>query len=268
LPDGGGVTVPRPLAVIPPLRLGLAEAIPGVPLLPRLVRSAFSADGPSESDRRALTAATTSAARLAAAVHRCPLGAGSLPERNLAGERAAVERELALLEEVWPDVAAHLGRGVSDLLSTLDVGRPVGEGGWPSTPVLAHGDLTPGQVLLDDTGKVGLVDVDTVCVAEPAADLGRFLAYLHVSGVRRSRTAWPLLTELTARFLEAYVDGSGAGAPVGDACDDLWTRVAAYRALTLARVGASTCWQLKDGRLAAVIDVLDAGNDWMGSGSG
>jgi aminoglycoside phosphotransferase (APT) family kinase protein len=202
-------------------------------------------------------------------VHRCPLGTGSLPERNLAGERAAVERELALLEEVWPDVAAHLRRGLSHL---PDLDRPAAEARWPSAPVLAHGDFTPGQVLLDDSGKVGLVDVDTVCVAEPAADLGRFLAYLHVSGVRRSRTAWPLLTELTARFLEAYVeayvDGSGAGAPVGDARDDLWTRVAAYRALTLARVGASTCWQLKDGRLAAVIDVLDAGNDWMGSGSG
>ena len=266
LPDDGGVTIPRPLAVVPPLRLGLAEAIPGMPLLPRLIRSACSPDGPSGSDRRALVAATTSAARLAAGVHRCPLGAGPLPERDLAGERAAVERDLVLLDEVWPDVAAHLRHRLAAVLATLDVDRLTTGGRWPSTRVLAHGDFTPGQVLLDDTGNVGLVDVDTLCVAEPAADLGRFLAYLHVSGIRRSRTAEPLLTELAAHFLEAYVEAyvDDSGAPAGVTPQDLRPRVAAYRALNLARLGASACWQLKDDRLAAVIDAIDAigaGND-------
>jgi len=115
-------------------------------------------------------------------------------------------------------------------------------------------------VLLGAPGRVGLVDVDTLCVAEPALDLGRFLAYLHVTGIRRSRRAWPLLVDLTALFLDAYLDAS----PVTDA-RLLRARTAAYRALALTRLGASACWQLKDDRLGAVVDVLDAGDEWMGS---
>jgi hypothetical protein len=38
--------------------------------------------------------------------------------------------------------------------------------------------------------------------------------------------------------------------------------------MALARLGASACRQLKDDRLAAVIDVLDAGDEWMRSVTG
>jgi aminoglycoside phosphotransferase (APT) family kinase protein len=134
--------------------------------------------------------------------------------------------------------------------------------------MMAHGDFTPGQVLLDDAGRTALVDVDTLCLGEPALDLGRFLAYLHVAAVRRSSTAWPLLGDLTALFVESYLDtcaAMGTAAPSTGDTRLLWARTALFRALTLARLGASACWQLKDDRLRAVVDVLDAGNDWMRS---
>jgi aminoglycoside phosphotransferase (APT) family kinase protein len=136
-------------------------------------------------------------------------------------------------------------------------------------PVLAHGDLTPGQILLDASGGVGLVDVDTLCVAEPGLDLGRFLAYLHVAGLRRSPAAWPLLVDLTGVFLTTYLEAHlPSAAATGVAANDrrlLLARTAAYRDLALARLGASACWQLKDHRLGAVIDALDTRNEWMGS---
>ena len=129
--------------------------------------------------------------------------------------------------------------------------------------MLAHGDLTPSQVLLGAPGRIGLVDVDTVCLAEPALDLGRFLAYLHVTALRRSRRSGPLLADLTELFLAAYLEARGMP---GDG--DLRTRVVAYRALALARAGARACWQLKDGRLDAILRSLDAGNDGRGSRTG
>jgi hypothetical protein len=36
----------------------------------------------------------------------------------------------------------------------------------------------------------------------------------------------------------------------------------------LGRLGASACRQLKDDRLAAVVEVLDTGREWMRSGVG
>ncbi len=172
---------------------------------------------------------------------------------------------------MWPAAAANLRRGVVRALDDrLGAGHPSGSP-EPVAPVLSHGDFTPGQLLLDGDGGVGLVDVDTLCLAEPALDLGRFLAYLHVIGVRRSRGAWPLLAHLTAVFLESYLDASpssGGAVPGRDGRRVFRERTAAYRALALARLGASACRQLKDDRLAAVVDVLDADDSWMRSVAG
>ena len=50
-----------------------------------------------------------------------------------------------------------------------------------------------------------------MCLAEPALDLGRFLAYLHVDGhTTIPRRPWPLLDELTAAFLGSYLDACAA----------------------------------------------------------
>jgi hypothetical protein len=274
LPERMRVAVPQPFAVVPSLRLGLVEAVPGRPLLPDLVTAACEPGGPPrESASEALREAVRTAARAAAAVHLCDPSRSPLPTRGLAAEQAATERELALLEAVWPGIAARLRRGMTRTLEALpDCGGRTASADQPVAPVLAHGDFTPRQVLLDASGRAGIVDVDTLCIAEPALDLGRFLAYLHVTGVRRSRDAWPLLADLTAFFLEGYLDASrafgGTPAPARDARPRVLARTAAYRALALARIGASACWQVKDHRLGAVLDVLDAGNEWTRSVAG
>ena len=255
------IVVPEPLAVVDSLRLGLAAVIPGAPLLPGLLTS--------DGDGIGLRDAVRDAAGLAAALHAGDCGAAALPVRDLAGESAAVERELALLEPVWPEVAAHLRRGVARAVGEAEDGGG-DPGGWLA-PGLAHGDFTPTQVLLGIPGAVGLVDVDTLCLAEPALDLGRFLAYLHVTAVRRSVRSGPLLADLTELFLEAYLDARAATGGIpgdGDARRVLRTRTATYRALALARAGARACWQLKDERLGAVLRSLDSGFDGRGSGAG
>jgi aminoglycoside phosphotransferase (APT) family kinase protein len=236
--------VPAPLAVVPALRMVVTEAIPGRPLLPDLLRASL-ADGPLAAvDGWTVYAAAATAGRAAAAVHHCALEPG-LPGRDLAAERAVVEAELAQAEEVWPEAARALRRGLATAPEA---------GGEASAVVVAHGDFTPGQLLFSVIG-VGIVDVDTLCCGEPALDLGRFLAYLHVCGLRHAgAAAWPLLATLGAVVLDAYAEVAPEAAPLD--------RVSAYRALALARMGVSACRQLKDGRLRAVIDALEAEDRW------
>lgn len=258
VPERLRIDVPQPLAVVPSLRLTLVEPIAGRPMLRELLTASCHPAGSAVPD------AVRTAARTAAALHLCATPPTGLPVRDLDGERAVAEQELALLEPVWPDRAARLRAGLSRALGALaDSGTPTG---WPMAPALAHGDFTPSQVLLDDSGRAGLVDVDTLCRAEPALDLGRFLAYLHVTGIRRSRDAWSSLEELTALFVESYLEARfpPGGAPAAELRGSLLARTAAYHALTVARIGASACWQLKDDRLGAAVHVLEARDAGLG----
>jgi hypothetical protein len=269
LPDHARFVVPQPLAVLPSLRLGLVEAVPGRPLLPDLVKASCAPDASSPASAPgALSSAVGTAARTAAAVHACSASGVPLPVRDFTSELAATERDITLLQPVWPEVAARLRPAVTRALEvTGHRQRPGASGGWPLAPVPAHGDFTPGQVLLDGPGRAGIVDVDTLCVAEPALDVGRFLAYLHVTGIRRSQGAWSVLEDMTARFLESYLEArppSGGGTVSAAGSRRLFLeRTAAFHALALGRIGASACRQLKDARLAAVVDVLDTGSAWM-----
>ena len=140
--------------------------------------------------------------------------------------------------------------------------------GWPLAPVLAHGDFTAGQVLLDGPDRRGS-STSTPSASRAALDVGSFLAYLHVTHPP-IRTAWPALADMTALFLEAYSDACpayGKGTAAG-ARRSFLERTTAYHALALGRIGASACRQLKDDRLAAVMDVLDSGNAWTRSVAG
>jgi Ser/Thr protein kinase RdoA (MazF antagonist) len=252
-PGPATVRVPRPLGVVPSLRLGLAEAIPGRPLRPFAAR-----DGSPVSARHTQEGVRT-AARAAAALHACGVPTAPVPARDLATEIVATERDIAQLEPVWPDVATRLRPAVDRAIELTDDHPDVASpAAWPLAPVLAHGDFTPSQLLLDGATGPGIVDVDTVCLAEPALDVGRFLAYLHVAA-RRARAEDS--ADLTALFLHTYLDGRGRNgrrAPhPADAHRLFLQRVAAYAALALGRAGASACRQLKGERLAAVLAVLD-----------
>jgi aminoglycoside phosphotransferase (APT) family kinase protein len=265
LPDHPRIVVPQPLGVVPSLRLGLVEAVAGRPLLPDLLKAACAPDA-SASDM--LSSAVRTAARTAAAIHACSASGVALPVRDLSGEVAATERDIRLLQPMWPEVATRLRPAVTWALEATDHHQRQGApGGWPLAPVPAHGDFTPSQVLLDGPGRTGIVDVDTLCIAEPALDIGRFLAYLHVTGIRRSRGAWPVLEDMTALFLESYLEARpasrDASASAAGARRLFLERTAAFHALALGRIGASACRQLKDARLAAVVDVLDTGSGWM-----
>jgi ABC-type multidrug transport system fused ATPase/permease subunit len=236
--------VPRFQGYLPDLRLALLEAVPGSPQLSALIRTGAGA-GTAPSDGLTCEGAVVACARIAAALHRSSIPVG--PPRTLAteidGARAAVE-DLAPLA---PAVAGTL-RGHLEALR----GRALDA---PGPPLVAHGDFYPSQVLFDGP-TTGLVDFDTVCLGEPALDLGSFTGHLAVA-VRKAHDGAAVepdgAEELGSAFLREYWRLNGNGDP-----DALLARVDAFRTVTLTRLAVRSWCRLKPQRLQAVLATLDA----------
>jgi aminoglycoside phosphotransferase (APT) family kinase protein len=157
-----GVAVP--LAYVAEDAAALWWNVPGVPLSTRL--------------RATGTAGTVQAVALAGQVlrvlHESPAGPESL--RDKAGPdvvHAEAEETLRAgehLRALLPDVGPTYEDAVSDLVERLD--RTPGE-----AAVVSHGDFKSDNIVVDD-GRLTLLDLDRAAWADPARDLGKFLADL------------------------------------------------------------------------------------------
>ena len=123
---------------------------------------AASAQGLKEASRRV--------GALLAELHSCvgQLSAGlidRLPHQP-PSFRDLAEVHARQLDVLAPELARRV-RAVGDMLPSL----------LPGTPVLAHGDVSPDQVLYEySTGRIWLTDFDRVRLAPAAMDLGSYLA--------------------------------------------------------------------------------------------
>jgi hypothetical protein len=238
--------VPRFQAYLPDLRLALLEAAPGSPLLPELIRGrAGAAVAPAVAGLTA-EAAVAACARVAAALHRSSIPVG--PSRTLAEELDGARTAVDDLAPMAPGLAASLHRRLG---AVGDLAR-----GAPASLGVAHGDLDPAQILFDGP-TTSLVDFDTVCLAEPALDLGQFTAALAVTERAAEDAAGTSSPgggsrDLGAVFLREYAGQSGSH----DA-DGLLARVDAYRTVALARLAVRSWCQLKPRRLRHTLALLD-----------
>jgi aminoglycoside phosphotransferase (APT) family kinase protein len=154
------------------------------------------------------------------------------------------------MQRVAPDLGARF-------LAWLERVETHAEASDPLRPCFSHGDYTYTQLIFEGA-QSGLVDFDTVCQAEPALDLGQFLAYLRVAAHKARResgsTSAPIGMQLGARFLETYI------AAVGDRLEDterLRVRVPLYEIISLLRMGLHSWQQIKPARLENVVAVLE-----------
>jgi ABC-type multidrug transport system fused ATPase/permease subunit len=237
--EGRPAAYPGPLGYAPALRLVLLEALPGRPVLPELVKQTL--DGAPVPDRvgdtTELRSALRSAGHALASLHRTDVR--DLPVRTLADELNDVEHELDVVARVWPEVAASV-------MDCLDARARSTE---PVTRVVCHGDFTPSQVLLEG-GMPGLVDLDTLCLGDPALDLGRFLAHLQLLSAKvGGEDVAGLVDDLAHDFLRAY--GEELGDPPADEA-----RIQLYQATSLARSALHSCRQLKQGRFDTALSLL------------
>jgi aminoglycoside phosphotransferase (APT) family kinase protein len=100
--------------------------------------------------------------------------------RGWADELAEVREEVERLARVVPhlaDAEAILAAPLLERLEALASASPAD----PAVP--AHGSFRPNQVLLSQ-GRIGFVDFDSFCQAEPALDLALFLSAIKDRGMR------------------------------------------------------------------------------------
>ena len=129
---------------------------------------ADNADGPATA--QGIKEASRRVGALLAELHSCvgqlPAGLIDRLPHQPPGFRDLAEVHARQLDVLAPELARRV-RAVGDMLPSL----------LPGTPVLAHGDVSPDQVLYEySTGRIWLTDFDRVRLAPAAMDLGSYLA--------------------------------------------------------------------------------------------
>jgi hypothetical protein len=109
-----------------------------------------------------------------AALHGCTFDA---PEQSARDDVAALAPDAALAAVIAPDVAGLLA-------AAADRAADAVAGSVDPPAVLCHGALRTDQVVLVD-GRPTLLDLDGVCRAPAARDVGNLLAYLRWRVLRR-----------------------------------------------------------------------------------
>jgi hypothetical protein len=244
--SGPRFALPESLGFRPDLQLVVLTEIPGVPMVAQLLKARLRGEQPApEATGPALEDAVAACGRIAAALHTSGLRLG--PGRPLTSELASLRAELASLRRVAPDLGGRLA-------GWLDLAEERAAASAPLPPCQSHGDFSYTQLIFHG-GTSGLVDFDNFCQAEPALDLGHFLAYLRFAGVKakaqdgsaaeRAR----LVGDLAARFTAAYSAAGGPGAALA--------RVPVYETVSLVRLALHAWQRFKGARLANVLAALD-----------
>ena len=221
--NGGSVLLPRVLGHSTDLDLTLVSDVPG-----------------SRPDLRVasvLEAVVDGAASVAASMHASgiPVGRARTMETELARAADAVE----LIRADAPALAGWL-TDIVDALRTVAPQTPAQQ------PAFAHGDFTLSQLMFAGS-RTALLDFDKLCEAEPAFDLGRFLAYLRFVLAKFDNNSGDALA---SRFLATY--SAAGGRPTSVA------RVDVYMIASLVRMAARSWLQLKPARLRLAFTVLEA----------
>lgn len=198
----GPISFANASAFLPDLAMVLQDPMEGVPL-----DSLISCETETVS-ARAVGGAVAAASALAA-LHTSGLTAGK--PRSINSELARFKKRGARIGQVNPKLGDNIIKLADALSAWLDT-----LGQWGATTCLIHGDCKPAQFLIKD-GQAALLDFDHCGMADPAVDVGTFLATLQQMKVRQTMknrgkpapcTDW--LPGLKQQFLEAYCSASGA----------------------------------------------------------
>jgi hypothetical protein len=156
-------------------------------------------------------------------------------------------RHVALLAELAPDTRATVER-IADEVLRVD-----------GPPVVVHGDLHAGQVLVSDGAITGLLDVDGSGRGLLAHDAGTLVAYLQVLGEVNGEDDPPVtgtVRERCATYAAAVADAYRpvvGRAPLARATAGAWLALA-----TTAQRGQGPGWEATmRGRIARAAAALD-----------
>ncbi|PYU09158.1 MAG: hypothetical protein DMG29_20320 [Acidobacteria bacterium] len=184
---GAGVTAVRPLACVAEDRVLLYPGLSGAPLSDHLRR-------PSQGVARCLERAGVALH----ALHRLPQAvAGPLPPHDFAAEVS----ETARASDHIPVLVPSMGAAIDALLhraQELHERLPL------EPPTFTHGDFKSDHVWVAPAGPT-LIDFDSSHLADPALDIGKFLADLQLWHTTYDQ---PGLEQAQERFLVGYAPGA------------------------------------------------------------
>jgi aminoglycoside phosphotransferase (APT) family kinase protein len=115
---------------------------------------------------------------------------------------------------------------------------------------LCHGDFTYTQLLFDGSSP-GLIDFDTVALAEPSVDLGHFTAYVRLACEKAGRGA---ATERADQLCRQFLDR--AAAQYHGESDVLLQRATAFELISLVRIAVHSWHKMKAARLGLVLPLI------------
>jgi Phosphotransferase enzyme family len=234
-------TLPRSLGSRPELGLSLLEALPGEAHIGPALEARLH--GRPVSDALRLEEMVATAGFVAALVHRSGVDLGR--PRTLDDELAGLRHQIAMARRFGPSFGDRAQSWLERIAALAERSEPL-------RLCLGHGDFKHEQLLFDGASS-GLVDFDAICQAEPALDLGKFLAHLR-SEAHRIQPRASLAEELAEEFLRAY-----AGA-AGDAVEDeerLRLRTALYEAVAILRLALRAHQDLDQARLRVMTSLLE-----------
>jgi hypothetical protein len=171
LADGSAVTLAEPIACLPDQKLMLQSTIPGESSLEDLLKSVIDRPDPVEEEKLYRYMKKTAAGL--AAFHR---SGASYGEHVSLGERFVdLHKLIHRLTVLFPE----LGKAILPLLERLETLAAL----YPEeSAVPTHGTFNPEQVLIDGE-RIGFIDFDDYCMAEPALDVGLFRAAIKDTGM-------------------------------------------------------------------------------------
>ncbi len=197
-----GISVPRPLGVLPELNMWLYHKAPGVPA----------------TDLWAEPAGEDLAPRVAQLAHKLHRGG------FVARWRHTMADELRILRERLPEVLHRQPHWGDRLERVLDACYRLGNSFADPLTCGIHRDFYADQILVDED-RLYLIDLDLYCQGDPGLDIGNFQGHLTELALRTLGNAHALV-EREQALEDAFLSLAGSR---------LRTSIKVYATLTLVR---------------------------------
>jgi aminoglycoside phosphotransferase (APT) family kinase protein len=172
------------------------------------------------------------------------------PPKTLEMQVAQLREEDNAINRTFPELHAQMESWINETVAFSQAYPPL-------PPCFSHGDFTYTQLIFDESGG-GLVDFDSICQAEPAHDLGHYLAYQRLNIIKDQDPDSPFPPEsierLCALFLDTYIDASREW--IADETL-LRRRVAIYELISLIRLTLHSWEKMKGSRLRQTLILLE-----------
>jgi len=239
--------IPDSLGYFPDLQMLLMEALPGKPFFKELLKT-WTGNSPGSGNDAPLEQAVRTCALIAATLHGSNIKLGRQTTLEIQVDK--LKEEADVLHYVFPELGAQVKLWINQTVEFAQA--------YPAMQLcFSHGDFTYTQLIFDGTAG-GLVDFDTMCQAEPAQDLGHYLAYQRLNIIKDQNPNSPYHPEaierLCALFLDTYIDVSKNWI-----ADEglLRGRVAIYELISLIRLTLHSWEKMKGSRLKQTMSLLE-----------